>query len=188
MFVDVSETTFELCPAGTFVGVCTRIIDLGTRATKFGDKREVRVQFEIPSQVSADGKPLAVHERYTLSGHPKSNFRKMLEMWRGKPFTDEEMKAFDLKNLLGVHGYITVSHRENGDATYADILSVSPVPDRIERPLPSETPFAVSLNVDEFDPECFDRLGKHLQEQIKKTVEYQRLNAGMVVKSDAVAF
>jgi hypothetical protein len=48
-----------------------------------------------------DGRPFAMFKNYTLSWSEKANLRLDLQSWRGKPFTQEEMRRFDLETILG---------------------------------------------------------------------------------------
>jgi hypothetical protein len=48
-----------------------------------------------------DGRPFGAFQNYTLSWAPQANLRIDLQAWRGKPFTEEEMRRFDLKTVLG---------------------------------------------------------------------------------------
>ena len=54
--------------------------------------------------VDVDGRqmPMTISKSYTVSLHEKSSLRKDLAAWRGRDFTDEEAKAFDVSRLIGV--------------------------------------------------------------------------------------
>jgi hypothetical protein len=80
------------------------IIDLGTHtedSPQFGRKTQhkMMIQWECPEyriEIEKDGKkldlPRAISRRYTMSLGKKANLRKDLEAWRGKPFTDDEVR------------------------------------------------------------------------------------------------
>jgi hypothetical protein len=55
--------------------------------------------FELCNEtIERDGKtaPISINKEYTLSLGKKSVLRKHLETWRGRPFTDEELKGFEV--------------------------------------------------------------------------------------------
>ena len=65
---------------------------------------------ERKSRSKGEMKPRAISETYTNSLGEKANLRKMLENWRGRAFTQEEMDGFDLRNVLGKACMISVVH------------------------------------------------------------------------------
>ena len=60
----------------------------------------------------ADGKPFLISRRYSLSLHEKSSLRRDLESWRGRAFTQEELRGFDLEVLIGVGCLVSVVHEQ----------------------------------------------------------------------------
>jgi hypothetical protein len=160
---------FEKPEAGTYVGTCYRVIDLGTqKSEKFGNsKRKVFLGFEI-NQNMADGRPFVVSNRYTLSLSDKAQLRAFLEGWRGRKFTEAEEAGFDLKNLLGKSCMLSIV--QNGD--YTNIASASKLMNGLTpEPLHNPTQF---FSLDEFDQEAFAKLSEGLQDAIKKSPEYQK--------------
>ena len=88
------------------------IIDLGTHtedSPQFGRKTQhkMMIQWECPEyriEIEKDGKkldlPRAISRRYTMSLGKKANLRKDLEAWRGKPFTDDEVRRILMPHRL----------------------------------------------------------------------------------------
>ena len=68
---------------------------------------------------------------YTASLSEKANLRRDLEGWRGRAFTPEELKGFDVFNVLGVPCQVTVTHNDKGKAR---VVSVSGWPKGVEKP------------------------------------------------------
>ena len=105
---------------GPYLARCIRIIFLGTQAGKFGPKEKVMIQWELPTELieggEFDGKPRFISDTYNATIGEGSNLRKILEGWRCRAFTEEEIEAFDLKNILGVPCNIQIKHDENGKA------------------------------------------------------------------------
>jgi hypothetical protein len=172
-----------LPPQGNHTAICVRMIHIGTAEFEYkGEKKKqnrVRLYFEL-SYEKAIFKPevgeenFMVSKEYTLSMHEKATLRKDLESWRGKAFTEEEAKAFDITALLGVPcmvNIITKVHEPTGNK-YAQIASISGIPKGMEKPQRVNDLFEFS--VDEFDEVKFRGFSEYLQERIKQTEEWQK--------------
>lgn len=137
-----SGTNFDPAPAGPHQGVCVDIVDLGMVETEYqGQKRikpMLRVVWEIDAEM-ADGRRFLVSRRFTASLHEKSGLRAFLEAWRGRPFTTEELAGFDLDRLLKANCILNVVHRTNGDKTFANVASVTPLLPKMARLEPAGT-------------------------------------------------
>lgn len=133
-------TDYEPLAAGMYPAVCYGIIDLGTQPAfgSFPPKRQVAFLWEVPSErieFEKDGKkhdlPRGISAMFTLSLSPKSKMRPMLESWRGRVFTAEELNGFDLKTVLGANCLLNVVHKNgtgpNASKVYANVASVSPL-------------------------------------------------------------
>lgn len=105
MSILVSEKTGPQVPAGTHIGTCYRIVDLGLQPDSgFGEKEKLVLFFELPHErITVDGKemPMGISKFYTKSLGKRSTLRKDLEAWRGRPFTSEELAKFDMAAILG---------------------------------------------------------------------------------------
>lgn len=171
-------------PEGTHPARCYRVVDLGTQETNFQGQvkhqRKVIVSWELPTEPMEDGKPFTVHQRYTFSSHEKSNFRKHLESWRGKRFTDADFgdDGFDIANLLGVPCLLTVVHNTSGERTYANVDSVVKLPKDYEVPKAVNDTMLMSLEPGEFDATTFALLPEGLQETIRKSPEFAEITNG----------
>ena len=178
---------FQIAPAGTHLARLYRIIDLGTQMREFEGKvnmsRKAKFFFELHGEdaegkplLTADGKPLIQSREYTVSLNEKANLRRDLEAWRGKAFTEEELKGFDLKNILGHFCMVNISHRQKGDMTYADLKGVSAVPSIYKKQgLPEPVNTTMIFNLDKFDETMFDSLSENIKETIKKSPEYRNI-------------
>lgn len=128
---------FQPIPEDLHLAVCYGIWDLGTQfSEKWGKAaRKVVIVWELPhcrGDFEKDGKkvnlPRAISKRYTVSLHQKAELRKDLESWRGRKFTEEELKGFDLKRLLGVPCQIQVLHTKKDDKIYSNIAAITKAP------------------------------------------------------------
>lgn len=176
---------FELTPAGTWPARCYRFIDLGSHEQTYqgeskGLKRLVMVGFELPTEMTKDGRPFSIHKRWTWSTHEKSNMRKDLESWRGAKFNESDFGpgGFDVKNLLGVPCVLTVVHNDKEGGSYANITGIGKAMKNMEMPAAINAPVYLSLDHTEFDREIFNSLSEKLQKFIAESPEYQSLVNG----------
>ena len=173
-----SSTKFPPIEPGTYPAVCSAIIDIGEQYSEKFDKatHKVILQWEIPSETieTEEGQKTRVQsETFTLSLNEKAALRKVLESWRGKQFTDEELKRFDLRNILGVGCLITIIHKDspNGN-TYANVSSVSKLPKGFPAPAGTIIPWSFDLD----DPDAIEKLAElpeWLQKRIQASEEYK---------------
>lgn len=122
---------FTPAPAGTFRCVCVDVIDLGlVKQTWNGEEKQshkIRVVWQIDENME-DGKPFMASNMYTLSLDPKANLRKLIEGWLSSSVTSEvEAQGFDVEELIGRSGILTVVHRVTPKGTYANVASVAPL-------------------------------------------------------------
>jgi hypothetical protein len=143
---------YEPIPAGLHHGICYAVYDIGTHWTEFQGHGKwtslVRIVWELPEVrmvFEKDGKqfnlPKSTSQEYTASLHKKANLRKMLESWRGRQFTKEELEnGFELSRLLGVNCTIQIIHNVKDENTYANIANVLPLMDKSKNIGKSENP------------------------------------------------
>lgn len=168
---------FELVPAGTFAATCYRVIDLGTQQVEWQGKvknqKKVMLSWEMTDEKMTDGRPFAMHQRYTLSSSDKSALRRDLESWRGRPFTEEELGKFDISNLLGKACLLGIVHEPKNGKTYANLSSILRLPKGM-----TATPAInnlVQFDLSNFDKAVYESLSDSLRAVIAKSPEYQEL-------------
>ena len=178
---------FQIAPAGTHLARLYRIIDLGTQMREYEGKvtmnRKGKFFFELHGEnaegkplLTSDGKPLIQSREYTISLNEKANLRRDLEAWRGKSFTEEELKGFQLKTLLGHFCMVNISHRQKGDMTYADLKGISSVPAIYKKAgLPEGVNSTMLFDLNAFDAAMFESLSDNIKEVIKKSPEYRSI-------------
>ena len=125
--VSSGESDYEVVPAGQHLAVCYRLVDAGTREEQYKDnppkKRHVLfVYWELPEVKMGDGKPFTISKKYTLTLNENGTLFKDLKTWRGKSFTAEELKGFDLLNILGVSAQLEVEHSDEGKARVVSVF------------------------------------------------------------------
>lgn len=126
--------TKEVAPQGLQGAVCVDALDIGLQETPWGSKQKVMLIFELETEDS-NGERFLLQKRYTKSLNEKSNLRKDLERWRGKPFNPDVLRdGFNLEAVIGIPAMIYVDHRETEKGTWAAVDSILPAPDLFLRP------------------------------------------------------
>lgn len=136
---DKGGADIEPCPTGMHHAVCYGVVDIGTQPQfgKFPARRKVVLLFEFPehrielpdkqdaSKLLDLPRALSITETLTLAS--KGNLRPILESWRGRQFTEQELEGFDLKNVIGANALINVVHQKKEEKTYANISTINPL-------------------------------------------------------------
>ena len=139
---DSGGGNFKRVPQGVFIGRCYSLVDLGTQLSsgQYGEKMQhkIRIGWELfgedeqgnPLTVDVDGQtmPMTISKSYTVSLHEKSSLRKDLSAWRGKDFTDEEARGFDISKLIGAYCMVNVTTSETNGKTYSNVAGLTPLP------------------------------------------------------------
>lgn len=133
--------TFRPAPAGVHAAVCVDIVDLGELEVTYGGKTKRQHKIKIVWQIEElrdDGKQFLLQKRYTLSLHEKAGLRKDLESWRGRQFTEEELRGFDVEVLLGKECMLSVFHNFKDGSTYANVNAIMKLPKGMPAPTPTD--------------------------------------------------
>jgi hypothetical protein len=181
--------SFESTPSGMHLARCYRIIDLGTQKSEYLGQvkylRKVMLGWEIHGADDAgtplkmkDGRPFAMFKNYTLSWAEKANLRADLQSWRGKPFSQEEMRRFDLQTVLGAWCMLNVIEKAGTDGKmYVNVSGVTPVPSMIKQAgLPQPINKNEVFMIDTPDMEIFQTFSDNLKKKIMGTPEWEKLN------------
>jgi hypothetical protein len=166
---------FTPAPEGSHVAICCRVIDLGTQFSEYYNKAQhkVLIGWELPNERQEDGSPFMVSRRYTLSLSKNSSLRADLEAWRGRAFSPDELKAFDLKNLLGKPCMVNVQHDDRDGQKYANVEAVMALPKGTTVPASTNKP--VYFDVENFDKAVFDGFSDNLKKTIENSEERKKL-------------
>lgn len=184
---------FQQAPAGTHVARCVRILDLGTQFGEYQGKptsaRKIVVSWELPNALMTEGdfagKPFIVGKWYTASIGEKANLRKDLVNWRGREFTEDELRGFDVKKLLGVACMLSLTPNDKSKVRVTGIMKL---PQGTTCPPQINPNLYFSLERDEFRQDTFDSLAEYWQNEIKKSPEWADLQGkGGPVKTAAQA-
>ena len=177
---------FTPVPQGMHLARCYRIIDLGTQETTYlGAVKhlpKVMLQFEVHGEdesgnaiVTAKGEPMSISKNFTLSLAEKATLRKDLQTWRGREFTADELRGFELKNVLGAWAMVSViKAMGNNGKEYTNIAAIMSVPQAVKKAgMPQHHNELKIFSIDEPDMALFDSFSNGLKEKISKSPEWQ---------------
>ena len=143
IFVGNNDKEYKRVPVGLHVGVLYMLVDMGLQRTVYqGQERwrhKLYLRWETPEEKEDDGRPLSIGLFVGANLSPKGNLRPMLEAWRGRPFTEEELKKFDVAAVLGKACQINVTHTTKDGKTYENITSVVPLSKGMTAPKATNT-------------------------------------------------
>lgn len=180
IIVPFSHQEYAVAPEGTQPALCYGVLLLGTLPSKFGPKKRIRLMFELHGdERMPDGRPFAVFQDFTFSSNEKSLLRIFIEAWRGRQYTNGELKQLNglpVSKLIGQLALVCVSHTPNqdGEGVWVNIKTIMKPPKGMETPVMVNEPLIYS--VDDHDQAAFDRLYPKLQERIKSTPEWMARN------------
>jgi len=179
-FGSASGKQREIIPEGQYDTICYLVVELGThtRVGSFGEKTnpELMIGFEIPELTityEKDGKevtaPRVINQKFNQSLGEKANLRKFLESWRGKSFTDDDLKTFTPDKVIGVGATLSIEHSKDGK--YANIKSIAPLHKSVKLGAPyNET---INFGISDLNTALFDKLYPWIQNIIKESAEYK---------------
>lgn len=155
-------------PEGLHVARCYSLIDLGEQANKtYGNSSpKVLIGWELMDAMMQDGKPFIQMQRYTASLSEKSNLRALLEAWRGRSFTADELKGFKLKNILGATCYITTKIKLNPQTNkrWSEVISICRLPTGVNFPPAFNKP--IFFDLDEYTQESYLSVPEGIRKKI----------------------
>ena len=162
------QTEYEQPEVGEQLGVCYRIVDLGTREEQYKDNPP---------------------KKRTLVLY------KDLVNWRGKPFSDEELGGFDVSKMIGAPANLFIEHNDDGKARIKNIFKpdVFKKTDTINDSLV----FDLEVYCNEFNGnssdetkamcDVFDQLMEWQQNLIEESYEFQAANSSKPVQKEEVS-
>jgi hypothetical protein len=163
-----NEQFWETPPCDRHPAVCIDIVPVGEEEQEYTDKQtgvttkkdvpKVFLVFQVfPEDGSRDseGRPFLIDNKFTASLAPAAILRLKLERWRGRmvngkledrPFTNEELKGFNLAKLKGVPCWLSLI--PNGK--FVNVSDIEPYVDDSGNPItpaPKPDPFAELLDI-----------------------------------------
>lgn len=184
-FAATDGGTYTPHPAGAYAARPYGLAHLGhlydtyQGESKWTDK--IVVMFESSERMD-DGRPYTISKWYTRSMHERATFRAHLEQWRGRIFTAEEVRAFDMRSILDKPLLLNVAQRTDGDGRVrAYVSGLGALPKGMECP-----PLAnrqICFSVLAWDDAEFELLTPFLQSRAIESWEHK--NPGQPVPRPA---
>jgi len=160
---------FKQAPEGTYGARCIRIVDIGSQHGEYlgvpNVKRQLVITWEIDEEMEP-GKPFITSKFYTASLGEKAGLRKDLMTWRGRDFTPDELAGFDINNLLDKTCLLNMVTNKNGKV---GVGSIVPLPKGMTAPAGVNEQYI--FDIEAWDDEVFEKLGKGMKELIMKSDE-----------------
>ena len=179
MAKDTGGKDFKKVPPGAHFAICNMVVDCGLQEGFNGKpQHKIYLRWEVPDErvsYEKDGHqiegPCSIGSLYTLSLSEKANLRKVLENWRGKPFTPQELQGFDITNVLGKCCQIMVTHSEDGK--YANVTGVMGISkdQRVRASTVKAENEVLAYSLEEHDQKVFTKLPNWLKEKIENRME-----------------
>lgn len=170
------HTDFEKHPEGWVVGVCSRVIDLGTHWHEGKQKymRKIMLAFESEKTLTSgefNGEPFLLFANFNYSMYKNAKLCEFIENWRGKRFeTQDQADAFDLAKLLGQPAFMNIVH--NGQ--YVNINTIGPLPD--DKTAPAIKGKHILIDQDDLDPKEVEKLTDKMKQRVLAAQEQQQQN------------
>ncbi len=175
-------SSYEPIPSGSYPARCYSMVHLGTIEENIlgvvKKLNKVRITWELPTELKVfkeenGEQPHVISKEFTLSLHEKATLRNFLKNWRGKDFTEDEAKAFDIEKLVGAPCMLNITHKKSKDGTktYAEIGSVSTLPKGLACPAQINESFVWTY--ENFDIQKFNSLPDYLRNKMVNSDEYK---------------
>ena len=174
-----AKSNIPLLAEDVYPAVCCQLIDLGDQYSEQfkTTQRKVLIGWEIPSEKLDNGETRRLSNTYTASLNAKGNLRKDLISWRGRDFTVEELKNFDLRNIVGAPCMLNVIHRVGQDGTKRAVIGgIMKLPKGM--PLPALSNGFTIIDLDEEGVEDkIDDLPEWIQNRIHESETWKEREA-----------
>ena len=157
---------------------CVHLIDAGSRVkhTPIDEPkdREIFLGWEILIDQAIESEPQIFYKPYPVKWSETSELRKDVQSWLGDELTDERIRRFAPKSLLGKYCNLELAPLSNDDeAKILAVKGVAPLPIGID---PATLPKPVSsfqiFTISEPDMELLESLPVEIKNQIKNSPEY----------------
>jgi hypothetical protein len=178
-----SGGSFQIPPEGNHLARCIRVIDLGTQTDAYNGKpkkhHRLMIGWELPEEKAVfdeerGEEPFLVSKEYTLSLDERANLLHDLESWRGKGFSEAELDAFDISQLLEVVCMVNVIHRVSAKKRkYASVNGITRVPKGMKDLVPGQVLPSIKYSIEDRRDGAFEVLPEFIQEKIMASEEWE---------------
>ena len=157
---------------------CVQVIDAGTKNTvNFGDQindRQIFIGWEILVDQGISLVSRNVYKSYDVKWSETSELKRDVKNWLGAELTDERIKRFTPKSLLGKYCNLELAPKPNDDGVQIfEVKAVAPLPiDTDQGTLPKPLTSFQIFTISEPDMELLESLPVEIKTQIKNSPEY----------------
>lgn len=160
---------------GVYIAVCVGVVDLGEQYSEKFKNYSNKVKFIwelIGETIEVDGeqKPRQLSREFTFSISKKGGLRAFLSSWNAREYGDEEFGNVDLFDQVGKACQLQVVLNETGE--YANVANLMPLPRGVAAPATVTKP--ICWDMERWDDAAFAELPEWIQQQIKKSTQYQK--------------
>lgn len=185
IIVSASEGSgYKPIEEGTYMALCYGLIDIGDVYSEKFDKCSPKfmILWELvgAGTVTIDGREFnrTVSNSYSKSLGTKSNLRKDLRAWRGREFTEEELKKFDMVNILGAPCQIQIINQTVNGKTFSNIAAIMNLPKGMPKPQPTQDIILWDFEDHKIGDEAWERIPAWIKNQIEGNETYQYITTG----------
>lgn len=188
MLISNESKQRELIPAGNHIARCFQVIEIGTVREEFAGEpkflKKVRIGWEVLDELRVFNKeigqqPMMISREYTASMYEKATLHQHLVSWRGKQFSAEELKGFEVEDMIGTAcllNIIIVQGKADPSRMYNSISSVSALPKGTILPPVTNYNDHIKLSYSKWNEDVFLELPEFLQNKMKLSAEYPGRN------------
>lgn len=178
-----NTTRRELLEPDNYAARCYGLVIVGTKFNQqFGKaSTQVVIMWELPTETFTSDKdgeqktlPKVFSKTYTWSFNEKSNLRKTLEAWRGKKFSAEELKGFDLRKVVGTPCLLNIIKEDKDTGSYNTIASVSKLPNLMTCPPQMNENLLFDITDPAENLDKMELMPQWIQDRIRESDEYQK--------------
>ncbi len=149
------------------------------------------LQFEVHGEddagkplVTAKGEPMSISKNFTLSLAEKATLRKDLQTWRGREFTADELRGFQIDNVLGAWAMIAITKAVgNNGKEYTNIANINSVPKAMKASLPEGHNKCAAFYIESPDMDMFESFSDNLRAKIEQSPEWQARKGEQPIKT-----
>jgi hypothetical protein len=165
MIVKNEGGNFEQLKPGTYQAICKGVFDIGTHKNEWQGQikyqEQIIIVFEVDERMTIPefaGERFNITGWYTKSLGDRAKLRKHLESWRARPFTEVELKGFELDNIVKANCVLTIMCSSSGKPY---IESIGPIM-KGQTPLELEKPFEKNV------PDWVEKIRERSEERQNK--------------------
>lgn len=169
---------------GTYMALCYGLIDTGDEYSEQYDKCSPKflILWELvgAGTINIDGREInrSISKSYSKSLNAKSNLRKDLRAWRGREFTEDELKRFDMVNILGAPCQIQIINQTSNGKVYSNIAAIMNLPKGMPRPQPTQDVVNWDFEEHQIGDDAWNAMPPWVRTKIENSETYRYITTG----------